>query len=149
MSRGQHDGSARPYSRFSRPKPLPFHSSSSSIVLTRLSGPRFRSTTSQRRESNTGLWVCRQELWLIPQRRYEDSSYTPNVCMFNSIQVFWSKCCDHFICYTVASSRRIEQTCAGVTLYTFLVACSDPVLTCSQDCAISTYPESDEFNPYM
>jgi hypothetical protein len=39
VSRGQRDGSLRPYSRLSRPEQLLFHSSSSSIVLTRLSGP--------------------------------------------------------------------------------------------------------------
>jgi hypothetical protein len=33
---------------FSRPKPILFHSSSSSIILTRLSGPRLRPTTSQK-----------------------------------------------------------------------------------------------------
>jgi hypothetical protein len=48
MSHGQRNGSPRPYSRFSRPEPLLFHSSSSSIVLTRLSGPCSRSTTSQK-----------------------------------------------------------------------------------------------------
>jgi hypothetical protein len=39
VPRGQRDGSLRPYSRFSRPEPLLFLSSSSSVVLTRLSGP--------------------------------------------------------------------------------------------------------------
>jgi hypothetical protein len=66
VSRGQRDGFLRPYSRFSRPKPLLFISSSSSIVLTRLSGPRSRPTTQkiwQRRESNPDLWICSQELW--------------------------------------------------------------------------------------
>jgi hypothetical protein len=38
VSRDQHDGSLWPYSRISRPEPLLFLSSSSSIVLTRLSG---------------------------------------------------------------------------------------------------------------
>jgi hypothetical protein len=42
--RGQPDGNLRPYSRFSRPVSLLFLSSSSSIVLTRLSGPRYRPT---------------------------------------------------------------------------------------------------------
>jgi hypothetical protein len=40
-----------PYGRilgFSRPEPLLFLSSSSSVVVTRLSGPRSRSTTSQK-----------------------------------------------------------------------------------------------------
>jgi hypothetical protein len=38
----------RPYSRFSRPEPLLFPPSSSSVVLTRLSGPRSRPTTCQK-----------------------------------------------------------------------------------------------------
>jgi hypothetical protein len=42
VSRGQCNGSPRPYSRFSRPEPLLFLPSSSSIVLTRLSGPPSR-----------------------------------------------------------------------------------------------------------
>jgi hypothetical protein len=42
---GQRNGSIRPYSRFSRQEPLLFLPSSSSVVLTRLSGPRSRPTT--------------------------------------------------------------------------------------------------------
>jgi hypothetical protein len=45
LSRGQRNGSPQTYSRFSRPEPLLFLPSSSSIVLTRLSGPRSRPTT--------------------------------------------------------------------------------------------------------
>jgi hypothetical protein len=45
VPRGQRDGSLRPYSRFSRQEPLLFLLSSSSVVLTRLSGPRSRPTT--------------------------------------------------------------------------------------------------------
>jgi hypothetical protein len=41
---GQRDGSLWPYSRFSRQKAATFLSSSSSVVLTRLSGPRSRPT---------------------------------------------------------------------------------------------------------
>jgi hypothetical protein len=59
MLRGQRD---RPYSWFSRPELLLFLSSSSSVALTRLSGPCSRPITSQRiwwrRESNLGLWIC-------------------------------------------------------------------------------------------
>jgi hypothetical protein len=40
--------SLRPYYRLSRPEPLLFHSSSSSVVLTRLSGLCSRPTTSQK-----------------------------------------------------------------------------------------------------
>jgi hypothetical protein len=42
LSRGQRYGSLRPYSWFSRSEPLLFLPSSSSIVFTRLSGPRSR-----------------------------------------------------------------------------------------------------------
>jgi hypothetical protein len=48
VPRGQRDGSLRLYSRFSRPQPLLFLSSSSSVVLSKLSGPRSRPTTSQK-----------------------------------------------------------------------------------------------------
>jgi hypothetical protein len=46
VSRGQRNGSQRPCSRLSRPKPLLFLPSSFSVVLTRLSGPRSRPTTT-------------------------------------------------------------------------------------------------------
>jgi hypothetical protein len=42
------------YSRFSRPEPLLFLPSSSSVVLMRLSGPRSRPTASQK------IWKCRE-----------------------------------------------------------------------------------------
>jgi hypothetical protein len=48
VTRGQRDGSPRPYSRISSPEPLLFIPSSSSVVLTRLSGPHSRPTTSQK-----------------------------------------------------------------------------------------------------
>jgi hypothetical protein len=48
VSRGQCQGSPRPYSRLSRPEPLLYLPSSSSIVLMRLSGHRLRATTSQK-----------------------------------------------------------------------------------------------------
>jgi hypothetical protein len=46
VSRGQRGGSLRLYSLISRPEPLLFLPSSSSVVLTRLSGPRSRPSTS-------------------------------------------------------------------------------------------------------
>jgi hypothetical protein len=46
--RCQRDWSLRPYSRLSKPEPLPFLPSSPSIVLTRLSVPWSRPTTSQK-----------------------------------------------------------------------------------------------------
>jgi hypothetical protein len=48
MWRGQRGGSLWPWSRFSGLEPLHFFPSSSSVVLTRLSGPRSRPTTSQK-----------------------------------------------------------------------------------------------------
>jgi hypothetical protein len=66
VPRGQHDGSLWSYSRLSRPKLLLSFPSSSSIVLTGLSGPRSRPTTFHKicnsRESNQDLWICSQEL---------------------------------------------------------------------------------------
>jgi hypothetical protein len=72
VPRGQHDGSLRPYSRLSRPEPLLFLSSSSSLVLTRLSEPRSIPIIFQkiwwRRKSNPDLWICSQELWPLDHR---------------------------------------------------------------------------------
>jgi hypothetical protein len=48
MSSGQRDKCLRPYSRFSRPEPLLFLPSISSVVLTRLSETRSRPNTSQK-----------------------------------------------------------------------------------------------------
>jgi hypothetical protein len=45
VPRGQRDESLRPYSWLSRPEPLLFLPSSTSVALTRLSGPRSRPTT--------------------------------------------------------------------------------------------------------
>jgi hypothetical protein len=72
VPRGQRDGSLRPYSLLSRPEPLLFLSGSSSVVLTRLSGPRSKPNTYQKmwqtRESNPDLWICSQELWPLDHR---------------------------------------------------------------------------------
>jgi hypothetical protein len=69
---GQRDGSLRPYSRFARPDPLLFLPSTSTIVLTKLSRPRSRPTTSQKiwysREPKPELWPCIQELWPLEHR---------------------------------------------------------------------------------
>jgi hypothetical protein len=46
VPRGQRDDSQRPYFRVSRPQPLLFLPSSSSVALTMLSGPRSKPTTS-------------------------------------------------------------------------------------------------------
>jgi hypothetical protein len=69
---GQRYGSLQLYSQFYRPEPLLFLPSSSSIVLTRLSRPHSRPTTSQkiwqRQNSNPDLWICSQELWPLGYR---------------------------------------------------------------------------------
>jgi hypothetical protein len=82
VSRGRLNGSPRLYSRVSRPEPLLFLSSSSSVVLTRLSGPRSRPTTSQkiwkRRESNPDLWICSHKLWPLDHRGGQNSSSEEN-----------------------------------------------------------------------
>jgi hypothetical protein len=48
VPRGQRDGFLQQYSWLSIPEPLRFLSNISSIVLTRLSEPRSRPTTSQK-----------------------------------------------------------------------------------------------------
>jgi hypothetical protein len=73
-----------PYSSLSRPEPLLFLSSSSSVVLTRLSGPRSRLTTSQkiwwRREWNPVLWICSQELLPLDHRGGENLAISFVIC---------------------------------------------------------------------
>jgi hypothetical protein len=64
VSRSQHDWSLLLYLRLSRPEPLLFLPSSSSVVLTRLSGLRSRPTTSQKtgtagNRTRTSLSVAR------------------------------------------------------------------------------------------
>jgi hypothetical protein len=72
VPRGQRGRSLRPYSGYSRQEVLYFPPSSSSVVLTRLSGPRSRPTTSQKiwqhRESNQDFSICSQELWPLDYR---------------------------------------------------------------------------------
>jgi hypothetical protein len=65
VTRGQRDESLRPYSRISRPEPLLLLPSSSSVALTRLSGPRSRRTTFVCSAGNRtrDLRICSQELW--------------------------------------------------------------------------------------
>jgi hypothetical protein len=72
MPRGQWVGTLRPYSRRSRPEPLLFLPSSSSVVLTRLSGHRSRPTTFfflvVRGNRTRGLRICSKELWPLDHR---------------------------------------------------------------------------------
>jgi hypothetical protein len=66
-----------------RDQTLLFLSSSSSIVFTRLSGPRSRPTNSQkiwqRRESNPDLWICSQGV--IPIKLSKQK--IPNINIWN------------------------------------------------------------------
>jgi hypothetical protein len=71
LPRGQRDESIRPYSRLSRPEPLLFLPSSSSVVLTRLSGPCSRITTFHLvvpGNRTRDLRICSQELWPLDHR---------------------------------------------------------------------------------
>jgi hypothetical protein len=59
-------------SRFSRPEPLLFLPSSSSVVLTRLSGPvpdpLLLRTSGSAENVTRDIWICRQELWPLDHR---------------------------------------------------------------------------------
>jgi hypothetical protein len=86
VPRGQRDGSLRPYSLLSRP--VLVLSSSSSIVLTRLSGPHSRSTTSQKilfffiynlnQQSEADVVIITISLWGVVQRRISGTSNQVN-----------------------------------------------------------------------
>jgi hypothetical protein len=69
VPRRQRDGSLRLYSRLSRPEPLLFLSSSSSIVLTRLRAARSRPTTSQKMYEPGPLDLHPGTLTTRPERR--------------------------------------------------------------------------------
>jgi hypothetical protein len=72
VPRSQRCGSSTAVISLYNPEPLLFLSSSSSIVPTRLSGPRSRSTNSQKiwecLELYSDLWICGQELWPLDRR---------------------------------------------------------------------------------
>jgi hypothetical protein len=103
VTRGQRDGSLRPYSRLSRPEPLLFHPSSTSVVLTRLSGPRSRPTTfflvvpgNRTRD----LRNCSQELWPLDHRCGLWHRYIfRKPGMRIGIRMDWS--CRHFLLFPV------------------------------------------------
>jgi hypothetical protein len=71
---GHREESLKPYSRISRPEPLLFLPSSSSVVLTRMSGPSSRPTNififflvvPGNRTRDFG--ICSQELWSLDHR---------------------------------------------------------------------------------
>jgi hypothetical protein len=65
-----------------------FFPSTSSIVLTRLSGPITRPTTSQNREeSNSDLWICSQKLWPLDLRGGQ---------IFATFILIWKNCSGRF-----------------------------------------------------
>jgi hypothetical protein len=57
VPRGQRDESLQPYSRISRPEPLLFLSSNSSIELTRMSGPSSIFLHSYKWSSQTIVYI--------------------------------------------------------------------------------------------
>jgi hypothetical protein len=129
---GQRDSSLRSYSRFSRPEPLLFLSSSSSVVLKKLSGPRSKPTTSQkiwqRRESNPDLWICSQELWPLDHRGgrlFPSNELTCQSCKCNFAIVFF-KGCGHlviffvilfYLLFVLVYSANCVKTCILVHVY--------------------------------
>jgi hypothetical protein len=73
VPRGQRDKSLRLYSRLSRPELLLFLPSSSSVVLTRLSGPRSRPSTffcSAGNRTRDLRICCQEELQIISGRKF-------------------------------------------------------------------------------
>jgi hypothetical protein len=84
--------------RFLDRSPYFFLPSSSSVALTRLSGPRFRTTTSQKTwqswESNPDLWICSQELWPLYHSGCQSHLpfQTKQTCIvtFNHKHNFWA-----------------------------------------------------------
>jgi hypothetical protein len=84
VPRGQRDESLRPYYRLSRPEPLLFLLTSSSVALTRLSGPHSRPTTffffsCSARESNPGPQDLQPgTLTTRPQRRSDHKKKKKN-----------------------------------------------------------------------
>jgi hypothetical protein len=66
VPRGHRDRSLRPYSRISRPEPLLFLASSSSIVPPFQT--RYFSENLVAQESKPDLWICSRELWPLNHR---------------------------------------------------------------------------------
>jgi hypothetical protein len=67
MSRGQRDGFLRPYSLFCRPQTLNFLPSSSSILLTTLSGPR-EDNSKLDREKSSMYGSGTERIWMTSNR---------------------------------------------------------------------------------
>jgi hypothetical protein len=111
----QHDGSIRPYSRISRLESLLFLSSSSSIVLTRLSGPRSRPTIFQRiryhRESNSDHKTTEAATF----------TFTNSISVIRTVQICGRKyrpviprACQHSILQSLGLGRRACYTSRDV-----------------------------------
>jgi hypothetical protein len=93
MPRGQRDGSLRQYSRLSRPEPLLFLPSISSIVLTRLSDtvpdPLLRKSGGAG-NWNRNLRICSQEL--RPHRQSHVADTIINILCTWQLSYFSSRC---------------------------------------------------------
>jgi hypothetical protein len=107
MPRSQRDGSLRPYSRFPKLGPLLFLPSSSSVVLTKLTGPRSRPTTffsCGARESNPG-----QELWPLDHRGGHEYNIKNKILLLLAKTAFQIHC-------LIQNLRRsyLQQRCQGL-----------------------------------
>jgi hypothetical protein len=97
VSRGQLNGSPRPYSRFCRPEPLLFLSSSSSVVLTRLSGHRYKTYFSEKYDSAGNLTRIPLDLYpgtltTRPQRRSTETHIFQFPAVINNNMAYTWNC---------------------------------------------------------
>jgi hypothetical protein len=128
VPRGRPDGSLRPYSRLSRPEPLLFLPSSYSIVLTRLSGPRFRpwlisvtldcynNTNKKKYQSNInpfstcGVTSCYVSSTFLSTRRFILAATYPRKCTIFASIIICLRCC----CY-LPQVDIVDTNCIFVT----------------------------------
>jgi hypothetical protein len=69
VSRGQRNGSPRPYSRFCRPEPLLFHPKLYSRGwVDPVPNPLLLRKSGRARTRTRDLWICSQELWPLDHR---------------------------------------------------------------------------------
>jgi hypothetical protein len=72
VSRGQRNKCSQPYSRFSRPEPLLFHSSNSSVSsrgwMDPVPDPLLLRESDSAVNQTRDPWICSQELWPLDHR---------------------------------------------------------------------------------
>jgi hypothetical protein len=103
VPRGQCVGSQRPYSQISRPEPLLFLSSTSSI------GPCSRRGSARIRTPD--LWICNQELWPLGHR---------GILLYTSRPYYFPWILKEF---------QLLIPVRGIPMYTRISAYSDTVIT--------------------